>query len=43
LLATDASSYLLSAFILTTVGVLASLLPALRAPRLNPMEALRQD
>ena len=41
--ATDASSYLLSAFVLTAAGVLASLLPALRAARLDPMEALRQD
>jgi predicted permease len=40
---TDASSYLLSAFVLTAVGVFASLLPALRASRLNPIEALRQD
>lgn len=41
--ATDASSYVLSAFVLTAAGILASLLPALRAARLNPMEALRQD
>jgi predicted permease len=40
---TDASSYLLSAFVLSAVGVLASLIPALRASRLNPMDALRQD
>jgi predicted permease len=40
---TDASSYLLSALVLTAVGVLASLLPALRASRVNPIEALRQD
>ena len=40
---TDASSYLLSALVLTTVGILASLLPALRASRVNPIEALRQD
>jgi len=34
---------LLSAFVLVAIGVLASLAPALRASRVDPAEALRQD
>lgn len=41
--ATDASSYALAAVVLSGTGIAASLLPALRASRVNPMEALRQD
>jgi predicted permease len=40
---TDVLTYLLAVFILTLVAALASLLPAWRASRLDPMAALRNE
>ena len=41
--ATDASSYSAVGVVLAVTGALASLIPALRASRVDPMEALRHD
>jgi putative ABC transport system permease protein len=41
--ATNVPSYLAVGLLLAATGVFASLLPALRASRIEPMEALRQD